>query len=199
MAQGALYARRRAHQAGERGKELPSELLAASKDDPHIVDAYDAGRAGVSWGDFQGRQRDEEPETEPVSAPSASDGAGASRPTRTERRSPRRRRRAAGAPRAVRRFPGVSTAVKLTGGGFSGLLLGAVAYALVLSVVDYGPSGPGLWFKAKFLNEVAGAPAPSAPSSAAKAPPSPTGGSSPIPGSRVPIGPFKPPGAVKAP
>ncbi len=34
----------------------------------------------------------------------------------------------------------------------------------MLSVVDYGPSGPLLWFKAKFLNEPAGAPgSPSKP------------------------------------
>lgn len=43
------------------------------------------------------------------------------------------------------------------GSGAAGLLFGAIAYALVLSVVDYGPSGPLLWFKAKFLNEPAGA------------------------------------------
>ncbi len=38
----------------------------------------------------------------------------------------------------------------------SGIVLGAVVYALVLSLVNYGASGPKLWFKAKFLNEAAG-------------------------------------------
>jgi hypothetical protein len=42
----------------------------------------------------------------------------------------------------------------------------------LLSVVDYGPSGPLLWFKAKFLNEAAGAPGSSGSSS------SPSSGSS---------------------
>ena len=30
---------------------------------------------------------------------------------------------------------------------------GAVVYALLLSVVEFGTAGPGMWFKAKFLNE----------------------------------------------
>jgi hypothetical protein len=45
------------------------------------------------------------------------------------------------------------------GAGLSGLLLGAIAYALILSVVEFGAKGPGMWFKAKFLNE-AGPAAP---------------------------------------
>jgi hypothetical protein len=36
-----------------------------------------------------------------------------------------------------------------------------VMAALALSVVEYGPGGPLLWFKAKFLNEAAGAAAAS--------------------------------------
>ena len=39
----------------------------------------------------------------------------------------------------------------------AGLALGAILYALVISVVKYGASGPKLWFDAKFLNEAAGA------------------------------------------
>lgn len=48
-----------------------------------------------------------------------------------------------------------------TGASFSiaGVFFGAIAYALALSVADYGPTGPLLWFKAKFLNEAAPAPA----------------------------------------
>lgn len=49
------------------------------------------------------------------------------------------------------------------GHSLAGVALGAVAYALVLSVIDYGPSGPRLWFKAKFLNQ------PAAPQTTAKA------------------------------
>jgi hypothetical protein len=52
--------------------------------------------------------------------------------------------------------------------GLGGLFIGAVFYALVLSVVDYGAAGPGLWFKAKFLNQAA--PAPGATKSSATAP-----------------------------
>lgn len=58
------------------------------------------------------------------------------------------------------------------GAGVAGLFFGAVSYALVLSVVDYGPTGPLLWFKAKFLNQAAGSPGSSPPSSS---PPSSAG------------------------
>lgn len=50
------------------------------------------------------------------------------------------------------------------------MFLGMVAYALVLSIVEYGWSGPALWFKAKFLNEAAGAPPPSSSSSSTATP-----------------------------
>jgi len=52
----------------------------------------------------------------------------------------------------------------------AGVFLGMVAYALVLSIVEYGWSGPALWFKAKFLNEAAGAPPPSSSSSSTATP-----------------------------
>jgi hypothetical protein len=48
------------------------------------------------------------------------------------------------------------------GVGLAGLFLGAVTYAVLLSVVEYGSAGPGMWLKAKFLNQVA-APSTSTP------------------------------------
>lgn len=67
------------------------------------------------------------------------------------------------------------------GAGAAGLFFGAIAYALVLSVVDYGPSGPLLWFKAKFLNQAAGA-APSSSSSSSSSAPAPGSSSiAPVP------------------
>lgn len=50
--------------------------------------------------------------------------------------------------------------------GLGGLFIGAIVYALLLSVVEYGSSGPGLWFKAKFLNQAAGAPISTKPAAA---------------------------------
>lgn len=50
--------------------------------------------------------------------------------------------------------------------GLGGLFIGAVVYALLLSVVEYGSAGPGLWFKAKFLNQAAGAPSSTKPAAA---------------------------------
>ena len=49
--------------------------------------------------------------------------------------------------------PGSSFSV-WTGSG--GLLVGAMFYAMVLSVIEYGPEGPLLWLKAKFLDRVSG-------------------------------------------
>ena len=39
------------------------------------------------------------------------------------------------------------------GGNSGGLLLGLLAYPLVLSVIQHGAAGPGLWIRAKFLNQ----------------------------------------------
>ncbi len=113
-----------------------------------------------------------------------------SRSSRTSRTSSRSSRSAA-TPRRSSRSPGTlgirrtaraASVVNPTGGklpigltagaGAAGLFFGAITYALLLSVVDYGPSGPLLWFKAKFLNEAAGAPGSSGSSS------SPSSGSS---------------------
>lgn len=38
------------------------------------------------------------------------------------------------------------------GEGIAGAFFGMVLYALVVSVADYGASGPLYWFKAKFMN-----------------------------------------------
>ncbi len=111
----------------------------------------------------------------------------------------RRRQAAATARRATRspRAPRTPTrplggrrsaAMPLGGGGggvahsAAGVFLGAIFYALVLSVVDYGTKGPGMWFKAKFLNEV------STPSSSSSTTPSTTTTTpAPAPGSSVPL------------
>jgi hypothetical protein len=37
-----------------------------------------------------------------------------------------------------------------TGGG---LVVGAIAYALLMALINYGAGGPSAWFKAKFLNK----------------------------------------------
>lgn len=34
------------------------------------------------------------------------------------------------------------------------VIMGLIATGVALSIVDYGPSGPLMWFKAKFLNDV---------------------------------------------
>ncbi len=59
----------------------------------------------------------------------------------------------------------------------AGVILGMVAYALVLAAVQYGPSGPLLWLRAKFLNQPAPPPAGSgAAAGGLQGPPFPYGG-----------------------
>lgn len=56
------------------------------------------------------------------------------------------------------------------------VVVGLVAYALVLSVVNYGAKGPLLWVKAKFLNETAtSAKTTAATGTGTKVPPGTTG------------------------
>lgn len=94
---------------------------------------------------------------------------GQNRPPAAASRGGNRVRRTAGARRSAspgRRRRGRPSFTDPTGGrlpitldgqGLAGLFFGAIGYALVLSIVEYGPGGPLLWFKAKFLNQAAGA------------------------------------------
>jgi hypothetical protein len=81
-----------------------------------------------------------------------------SAPRRSSRPAPRSGRRPP-ARRTVRPTLGNPTGNRLPisfdGEGVAGFFFGAVFYALVLSVVEYGSAGPGYWFKAKFLNKPA--------------------------------------------
>jgi hypothetical protein len=130
---------RTAHTAGANGKNLPAGLASRATSDPLIDQAHDAGRNGVdfdSWhaenaGQPEGEQEgtgDEEEATELEGTSGSSGGRRLSVP-------------------------------KLSGGSHSaaGVALGMVAYALVLSVVDYGTKGPWYWFSAKFLNRAVAA------------------------------------------
>lgn len=63
-----------------------------------------------------------------------------------------------------------------TGRTATGVLMGGIAYALLLAYIREGPAGVGAWFRAKFFNEVgSAAPAatttPAAPSPTTPAPP----------------------------
>lgn len=132
---------RQAHRAGATGNSLTPRLASMAETDPSIDAAHDAGRNGTDFDEWHSSYRPPErhqpraprrPEPEPSSAPESA-------PSRS----------------------GTS------GGGFkvsdvaddaSGLLLGAIAYALVLSLITQGAKGPAMWFKAKFLNETSAQP-----------------------------------------
>lgn len=107
--------------------------------------------------------------------PPATSRSSTSRRSSTSTRTDRVRRTAGARRSSSSRRRGKSSFSDPTGGrlpitfdgdGLGGLFIGAVVYALVLSVVDFGAAGPGMWFKAKFLNQVSG---PGASTSAAPA------------------------------
>jgi hypothetical protein len=137
----------RAHSAGVSGRSLPPGIAAQADTDPNIDAAHDAGRNGVPWDQFA-QTLPGGPGQTPVSpGPSPKKKSGGIR--RTGRTT---------APTVLN--PTGNRLPIGTGASFSiaGVFFGAIAYALALSVADYGPTGPLLWFKAKFLNEAAPAP-----------------------------------------
>jgi hypothetical protein len=126
---------RSAHRAGAAGRPMPKGLSDLADSDPLIDEAYDSGQHGEDFSTFASRGTPE-PSPEPARR--------ASRPARAAP-STRRPARPTSPGRAVRR---------VVTGSAAGMLLGALAFTLLLSVVDYGTSGPLYWFQAKYLNEV---------------------------------------------
>ena len=154
---------RDAHTAGSRGRNLPDGLASMADADPLIDEAHDAGRNGVPFDQFASERGLATP---PGRAPRGSSGPKGSRgargrsSSRSVTRSPRVPR-----PTPTQPLAPLSAGPRNLGASAAGLLVGAVFYALVLSVVEYGPSGPMLWFRAKFLNEPAPPPAGAKPTS----------------------------------
>lgn len=60
-------------------------------------------------------------------------------------------------PAARRSMPSAPKVVRRSADAGGGLLLGAIAYVLVLSYIRGGPDGVKAWLRAKFLNQVGGA------------------------------------------
>ena len=54
-------------------------------------------------------------------------------------------------------MPSAPKVVRRSADAGGGLLLGAIAYVLVLSYIRGGPDGVKAWLRAKFLNQVGGA------------------------------------------
>lgn len=130
---------REAHRHGSQGHQLPRGLADLADNDPAIDEAYQAGQLGEPFETFSG---------------TGSGGAPASpAPARGPRPSTRPRTGTGRSKTNVLRSPARATRSFVTG-SVSGVILGAIGYALLLSVVDYGTSGPLYWFQAKFLNEV---------------------------------------------
>ncbi|HEX3948076.1 MAG TPA: hypothetical protein VHW47_10235 [Acidimicrobiales bacterium] len=154
---------RTAYNAGSTGRPLPEGLASMADQDALIDQAHDAGRQGTDYDEWHAAN------VKPAAGPRGKPG----RPGRSGRPG-RRGGGGSSSPRSPRRpsGPGPSLARPFAGGfrqlataeGAAGAFMGAVTFALLLSVAQYGAKGPGLWFKAKFLNQAAtkGGQAPSA-------------------------------------
>lgn len=173
---------REAYNAGNTGKALPAGLASLADTDPLIDQAHDAGRNGVPFDQWRsGSVPAPTPATTTAGGSRGSRGARGARGGRSARSAPRRSSGSGGrrpAPSIPRPTFGQPLGGLTTGQGIAGVFFGLVVYAVGLSVVEYGVAGPGLWFKAKFLNQAAG----SSPSSTS----SPATGVSPSTGSTAP-------------
>lgn len=134
---------RNAYEAGANGRDLSPGLAALADQDPLIDQAHDAGREGADFDEWHARNAAPRPAPGAPSPPS-SRRRGLSRPSRPSLRRP---------------FGGITRGAS-PGHSIAGVFLGAVAYALILSVVDYGAKGPKYWFDAKFLNRPHASPRP---------------------------------------
>lgn len=147
---------RQAFAAGRNGRQLPAGLADLADGDPKIDSAYDAGQGG---GDFATWQTENG-----APSPAQSGGSGGARRAGVHKgrgsSSSRRSRPSPVAAAVPARYSGggVSGGATQAGGDAAGVVLGLVGAAMLLSLIDYGPKGPLLWLKAKFLNQAAGAP-----------------------------------------
>lgn len=148
-----------AYRLGMAGKPLSSSLLRSAETDDSILDSWREGKAD--------RPDDQPDAPAPAPAPpkatpkppapkSSPKGRGPAPRARTARsgRSPSSRRPTfRGTSPSLSDPTGGRLPIGFDGDGIAGFFFGAVFYALVLSVADYGATGPLLWFKAKFLNQ----------------------------------------------
>lgn len=161
-----------AHNTGAAGKDAPAWITG----DRDYLRAYNRGRQSAGLDMDEPAEQAEQAETQPVADVPAQPPAAAPRPrARARTRRPRARTR----PRRRGAVTGWFTGRGGTGGG---LLLAVFAYPIGLAVLQHGPAGAGMWFKAKFLNnETTQQPATPGNSGATAFPP--PGSSTPPPSS----------------
>lgn len=142
-----------AYHHGTAGEALPEHLA----DDPANRAAHHEGRLHRKLAKRKDSPASSHPLTSsrrPTSTPAPP--AGGKRPARTRpaRTSPRAGRgylaRAFSPAAAFNRAGGQKVAAAGDGGG---LLLAFVLYPIALSILKYGAAGPGIWFRAKWLNQ----------------------------------------------
>lgn len=156
----------RARGYGQRGERLPADM----RGDPAYEAAHQEGRTArmlARRGDSAHTSERDHPliPRRPATRPAEGappPGRPPARPAATRHASTRNASRPARArrPGYWSRAFSPSAAAKRAGfgevasaGDAGGLLLALVLYPLFLSVIKYGPAGPGMWFHAKWLNQ----------------------------------------------
>jgi hypothetical protein len=122
---------RRAWQAGRDGHSMPNGLGDLADNDPKIDAAYQHGQGGNDFESFSSENGLDAPSSP---APKRRSSLG----TAVDNHTP-----------SLHVSPAADAAT---------VIISLFVVAMVLSIVDYGPTGPLLWFKAKFLNEPATKP-----------------------------------------
>lgn len=155
-----------ARQMGEAGKPAPDWV----RENPTYTAAYDQGAGRAQPAAFH-----------PPAPPASAQRPRATKPARTR---PAAVPTAAGPGRdsyLSRAFDHSAAAQRVgdatglgkvaSAGDGGGLLLAFVIYPIVLATIRYGPAGPGMWFRAKWLNQTTGTKTPTPPRSTAPARP----------------------------
>lgn len=141
-----------ARNLGQAGRPLPDAL----KSNAAAVAAYDQAQADGNRG-AQFHPPAPRPKAKPPkSLPAAPAGPKASAPAPAGAPSPSPTSSSGGVPATFKRA--ANGAGGFMAGDAGGLLLALVLYPLVLVTFQQGAAGPGLWFRAKWLNETAAQP-----------------------------------------
>lgn len=154
-----------AYKLGLAGKPLSAGLKREAETDDSILDSWREGKADRPDDQPDSDESSTNEDTPPPSKATDTPAAPAPKARRqpTPRSAPSRSRRGPTGPGSRSRTgrptlgdpTGGRLPISFDGNGLAGVFFGAIFYALVISVADYGASGPGYWFKAKFLNQPA--------------------------------------------
>jgi len=133
-----------AYKLGQSGELAPDWVLS----DEHFLRQFELGQ--------QNPETPPEPATPPAPLNTPRSGAGGNPRTPAKKapakKAPAKRRTQRDRPDPVGQLR-TRASTYVPAGDTGGLLLALVLYPVALSILRYGAAGPGMWFRAKFLNQ----------------------------------------------